>query len=210
MSAPHVFSYASCSTPDQAMGDSEKRQLEAAEAWAKRKGFTLEPLGFDKLSSFRGSHRKKGVLGAFRKLVKGRVTRPGSILVVEKITRLSREGAIKALKEIVFELLDTGITLQVLAPERAFTAEALEQGMLHALIALLDTAPPESKDKSDYAKRQWSRRRLKAREGQFVSQRPPAWLRITGRRHTRRFRSIPGSMRSACSATSRSLPRCAR
>jgi DNA invertase Pin-like site-specific DNA recombinase len=176
-----VFSYARFSSGQQGMGDSELRQVEATEAWVKRKGpnYQLAPLGIDRgLSGFHGTHRRKGNLGEFLRRVKDGLIPVGSILVVEKITRLSREGARKALKEIVFELLEHGITLQVLSPELTFTAETLENGMMHVLIALLDTAYRESKDKSDYSKRNWQRMRLRAREGGLLTPRLPAWVEI--------------------------------
>jgi DNA invertase Pin-like site-specific DNA recombinase len=178
MSTPHVYSYARCSTPKQAFGDSELRQMEAAEHWAKRKGYTLDPLGFDMLSSFRGKHRKKGVLGSFLRRVKAGEIASGSILVVEKMTRLTREGSRKALKEIVLDLIEAGIILQTLSPELAFDQDGLDnRGLMHVLIALLDTAYRESKDKSDYGKRNWAQRRLHAREnGKLLCTNLPAWL----------------------------------
>ena len=72
------------------------------------------------LSGYHGLHRTKGVLGTFLRCVENGEVIPGSILVVENIDRLSREGAIKTLQQIIFKLWDRGITLQTLSPEESY------------------------------------------------------------------------------------------
>jgi DNA invertase Pin-like site-specific DNA recombinase len=172
-----VFSYVRFSTPEQSMGGSECRQLEAARAWAKRKGHKLdESLTPDRgLSGFHGAHRKRGSLGRFLAKVKAGEIPRGSILLVEKVSRLGREGAFKTLKTTIFALLEAGITLQCLSPELAFDQEAVEGPLMHVLIALLQTAYQESKDKADYARADWEQRRQRAAEKPLNGV-GPAWL----------------------------------
>ncbi len=175
-----AYSYVRFSTPPQSLGDSERRQIESTRNWAKRKGIPLdESLTPDRgLSGFHGTHRRRGSLGKFLQLVREGVVPSGSILVVERASRLSREGAFKAMKDVVFELLGAGITLQFTDPELAFTEE--NYGLMSPLLnGLLELAYRESKDRSDYAKSQWGRRRAAAAEsGKPVNGNGPAWLRL--------------------------------
>src|SRR5688572_21023023 len=94
-----VFSYLRFSSPEQARGDSFRRQTEEPERWCRERGLelddtlTLHDLG---RSAFRGSHAEFGALRVFLDLVEsGRVER-GSILLVESLDRLSREAVLDA------------------------------------------------------------------------------------------------------------------
>jgi DNA invertase Pin-like site-specific DNA recombinase len=177
------ISYVRFSTARQRMGDSEARQLEYARAWAKRKGVDLD----DKLvppdrgrSGYHGAHRKsrKGKLGLFLGMVRDGDVPAGSVLVVERVSRLSREGAYSALKDVVFTLIEHGVIIQFLSPELAFDRASLDGPQLHVLIALLQSAFQESRDKAEFAKSDWKRRRKAAAESKRpVSGAGPAWLR---------------------------------
>jgi hypothetical protein len=92
-----AYSYIRFSHPDQAKGDSLRRQTEAAADWCQRHkvnldtSTTLHDLG---KSAYTGEHRKnpdRHGLAAFLKLVEsGKVPR-GSYLIIENLDRLSRE-----------------------------------------------------------------------------------------------------------------------
>src|SRR5262249_16773911 len=92
---PIVYSYIRFSHPEQARGDSLRRQTEATRAWCDRNGArldestTLHDLG---RSAFLGEHRKnpdRNALAGFLKLVeKGKIPK-GSFLVIENLDRLS-------------------------------------------------------------------------------------------------------------------------
>src|SRR5262245_4840427 len=94
---PICYSYIRWSTPQQASGDSLRRQTKAAADWAARNGFhldtslTLHELG---KSAFTGEHRKnpdRNALAAFLRLVEqGKIPRD-SYLVVEALDRITRE-----------------------------------------------------------------------------------------------------------------------
>jgi DNA invertase Pin-like site-specific DNA recombinase len=182
MSPARIYSYIRFSTSEQRMGDSERRQEDQVRAWARRHGHVLdEELADRGLSGYRGTHRRKGALGRFLKLVKTSDVPEGSVLVVAKVSRLSREGSMPTLKKVVFELLENGITLQLLDPELTFTNDSISRGgLLHVLIALLDSAYQESKDKSDYARSSWVAKRRAAQAGGdgLLSGRHPAWLTV--------------------------------
>jgi DNA invertase Pin-like site-specific DNA recombinase len=182
MSPARIYSYIRFSTSEQRMGDSERRQEEQVRAWARRHGHVLdEELADRGLSGYRGTHRRKGALGRFLQLVKSGTVPAGSTLVVPKVTRLSREGVVATLQKVVFELLNHGIVLQLLDPELTFDEHAVNHGgLMHVLIALLQSAYQESKDKSDYARSSWVAKRQAVQAGgdELLSGRHPAWLTI--------------------------------
>src|SRR5690242_14410049 len=88
--APSVYSYIRFSTPEQKLGDSLRRQVEAAKGWAARRGLQFdETLRDEGKSAYRGTHRTKGHLGRFLSRVENGEVPKGSVLVVENTDRLS-------------------------------------------------------------------------------------------------------------------------
>src|SRR5262249_25063277 len=72
-----------------------------------------------------------------------------------------------------------GIVIQFISPEMRFDEESIQGPLMHVLIALLASAYQESKDKSDYARSVWKRRRLLARaDRKLMFNRLPAWLTL--------------------------------
>ena len=180
---PKVYSYIRFSTPEQAMGDSERRQVENAQKWAKAKGHTFdESLQADRgVSGWSGAHRKKGNLGKFLARVEAGEVPRGSILVVEEIRRLTREGIFVSLREIFEKLWDAGIAIQTLQPEFTFTREKCEADLATSvtLTILLQIAKEESRQKSEWGKANWEQKRKLAREkGIILTKRCPDWLYV--------------------------------
>src|SRR5919106_809754 len=113
---PAAYSYIRFSTPEQAKGDSLRRQTEAAKAWCARHGVRLDTsLTFRDLgkSAFLGAHRTnpdRYALAAFLKLVQdGRVPR-GSYLVIESLDRLTREH-VRAGLMLLLGLIESGVRI---------------------------------------------------------------------------------------------------
>jgi len=86
-SQPVAYSYVRFSSPEQAKGDSLRRQFELRDAWVKRTGAILDnslTLRDEGVSAFNGTHRgnpDRHALAAFLELVRsGRIAR-GSYLV---------------------------------------------------------------------------------------------------------------------------------
>lgn len=197
-SSPRVYSYIRFSTPEQAMGDSERRQLETVREWAERRGYKLdESLKPDRgVSGFTGEHRKKGHLGTFLKMVQAGSVPKGSILVVENMDRLSREGVFTTLKEILFTLFDYGVTIQTLSPEQAFDRKTVETGEAFLLIAQIIRARDESERKSQRGQQNWKQKKKRAQEdGCILTAKCPAWLRVVAdsKDGQRRFEILPGA-----------------
>jgi DNA invertase Pin-like site-specific DNA recombinase len=179
---PIAYSYVRFSSPEQAKGDSLRRQTAAAAEWCERNGLrldsttTLHDLG---KSAFTGAHRKnpdRHALAAFLKLVEaGKVPR-GSFLIIENLDRLSREEERAALR-LWMDLLDSGINIVQLSPETVFRHEKSDMVDIMRAIIELARGHGESAIKSKRVGEVWVEKRRKAREGsQVLTRRLPAWV----------------------------------
>lgn len=176
-----AYSYTRFSTPDQAKGDSLRRQTEAVRAYCERKKlllddtFNLCDMG---VSAFKGKNADVGNLGLFRDAVRtGRVPR-GSVLIVESLDRLSREKIGDA-HERFRELVKAGITIVTLSPEREYTEESLNSfGSLLEPLFHMSRSHEESAMKSTRLRAVWEEKKRRAGEKR-VTRNGPAWLRPT-------------------------------
>lgn len=201
---PRVYSYLRYSTKEQALGDSERRQIEMTKAFALRQGLTLDEslrLADRGISAFRGKHRRKGALAAFLNEVESGQVPSGSYLVLENLDRLSREGFGSTLRKIIYRLWDRGIVLQTLSPEESYPPGCENDPKFIGLWLYLNRAHDESKLKSNRLKQVRESARQKAREsGRILTCRCPAWLEpeyklnAEGQRTwAKRFRIRPGA-----------------
>src|SRR5262245_59211221 len=116
---PIAYSYLRFSKPDQAEGDSLRRQTADEDGpadWCRRNNvrldtsITLRDCG---KSAYTGAHRKnpdRHALAAFLKMVEdGKIPR-GSYLIVENLDRLSREHIRPALT-LLLNLIEAGVQI---------------------------------------------------------------------------------------------------
>jgi DNA invertase Pin-like site-specific DNA recombinase len=179
-----AYSYIRFSNPEQARGDSLRRQTELRDAWLDRNqvaldsSLTLEDKG---VSGFTGRHRTnpdRHALAAFLKAVEaGKVPR-GSYLIVENLDRLSREDIIPALS-LLLDLIQAGIRVVQLLPTEAVYDEKANPMQVMMAIMELSRGHSESAAKSARNGAAWrEKKQLAAREGKPVTARAPAWLRL--------------------------------
>lgn len=176
-----AYSYLRFSTPEQAKGDSFRRQSAAAEEYAARKGLELDrSLTFEDfgVSAYRGANAETGKLGEFRRAVEDGFVLPGSYLLVESLDRISRSAARKALT-LLGDIADLGITIVTLNDGREYTARSLDNDPTSLLIALLTfiRANEESVTKGLRVKAAWDAKRSRARE-KPLTRRVPAWITL--------------------------------
>jgi DNA invertase Pin-like site-specific DNA recombinase len=177
-----AYSYIRFSTPEQAKGDSLRRQTEAAKSWCQRHGALLDTsLTFRDLgrSAFLGAHRTnpdRYALAAFLKLVQeGRIAR-GSHLIIESLDRLTREH-VRAGLMLLLGLIESGIRIVQLSPTELVYDEKSDEMQLMLAIVELSRGHRESKRKSDLQSATWADKRRKAREdGTVLTRRFPAWV----------------------------------
>jgi hypothetical protein len=117
--APRLaFSYRRVSDPKQAREDRGglDRQEESFLPFCQRNGLTPSPEALiDRgRSAYHGTHRKKGALGKFIQAAEAGQIPEGSVLVVDDLSRFSRETASRA-EELLLRLWETGCALGVVA-----------------------------------------------------------------------------------------------
>jgi DNA invertase Pin-like site-specific DNA recombinase len=176
-----AYSYIRFSSAAQAEGNSRRRQIDLRDAYCQKKGLVLdnslhlEDLG---VSAFRGTNVREGALAGFLEACRvGRVKR-GSVLIVESLDRLSRDQIRPAL-QLFLSILDYGVTIVTLQPEREYTPENPDSLALIEPLIIFSRAHEESSTKSDRVRDSWDERRKLAKDAPMTG-RCPAWLRLTG------------------------------
>ena len=178
-----AYSYIRFSTPDQARGDSLRRQLEASERYARENGLTLDSSLRDiGVSGYKGVNAKTGALAKFLQLVEKGKIESGSVLIVESLDRLSREDVPKALPRFL-SLISAGITVVTLgsSPQR-YDSKSIEANpfMLIGSLVEMIRANEESKRKSERVGAAWARKKAEAGTSGPITKRCPAWLKVEG------------------------------
>jgi DNA invertase Pin-like site-specific DNA recombinase len=192
-----AYSYLRFSTPEQSLGDSERRQVQKAEAWANAKDIPLDQSYADRgKSGFKGTNRKKGALGRFLKEIRaGKIPR-GSYLLVENLDRLSREHPIDSFS-LLKEIMSAGITIVVLKETPVEYSDQIVRndrtGMKMVELSFeLGRSSGESARKSDLGIDNWEeKRRLATEENKPMTVMAPGWINTVtkgeGRRKERRY-----------------------
>ncbi len=178
-----AYSYLRFSTPEQAVGDSRRRQIELARRYADAHDLDLdETLTFHDLgvSAFRGANQD-AALGAFKIAAEdGRVKR-GSYLLVESLDRLSRQAPWAALGQFQ-EILALGITVVTLQDQKVWTSEDMGGGDVIPLLTsllVMARAYEESDTKAKRVRAAWSSKRDRAATGGHkLTSKCPAWLTL--------------------------------
>lgn len=176
-----AYSYVRFSTAEQLKGDSLRRQMELSKKYADRHGLeidtslTLRDLG---ISAFDSSNVERGSLGIFLDAVRSGKVKPGSLLLVESLDRLSRAGVIKALP-IFMELISAGITIVTLADGQEYSEQSVEGNWTQLIISLtiMARAHEESATKSKRLSAVWNEKKRNASQ-KIVTSRVPAWLEV--------------------------------
>lgn len=175
-----VYSYVRFSSRKQLQGDSLRRQVELGEEWIKRNNHTLAPDTLHDLgvSAFRGKNKETGALKTFLDLIETGKVKPGSILLVENLDRLSRQGVMQAFT-LFTQIVQAGVDIVCLKPhEQVYTQETVNSDLTSSLLPLLyfHLAYVESKNKSQRVGAAWKRKRAEAQEKKPFNRRRPAWL----------------------------------
>lgn len=179
---PKAYSYIRFSTPEQARGDSLRRQIAHAEQWCARHGLKLDiSLRDEGVSAHKGAQAQVGsALGNFLDLVKRGQVEVGSYLIVESLDRLSRETILDALPRFT-SLLNAGIIIVTLIDEQVYSKDSVNKNpyQLFASLAVMARAYEESATKAFRVSQAWEKKKALARtEGKPLTQRCPEWLEL--------------------------------
>ncbi len=187
-----AYSYIRFSRPEQMRGDSLRRQLEKARAWAAERGLLLDDSLRDLgVSAFRGKQRTEGALSRFLELVNaGKIPR-GSYLIVESLDRVSREK-VREIQPFFLHLINAGITIVTLADGQEYSAERIDKdpSSLFMSLIVMTRAHEESRIKSQRLSDAWSNKRAKAAE-KVVTGRVPAWLTVVVKDGVKVIEEVP-------------------
>jgi len=180
-----VLAYLRFSTPEQANGDSRRRQLALAENYARQHGLQLDKgLNFRDLgvSAFRGKNAKEGGLRAFLDAVEHGLVPPDSYLLVESLDRLSRERILEA-QALFLQIVSAGVTLVTLLDQRAYSRESLNANPIDLIISLvyMMRANEESSTKSSRLRAACAALRDDP-DTRFHGGQCPGWLRPNSRK----------------------------
>jgi DNA invertase Pin-like site-specific DNA recombinase len=174
-----AYSYIRFSSPEQAKGDSFRRQSVNAAKWAEKNGYRivdeLTDLG---VSGYRGKNTKEGRLGAFLEMIKDGKIEIGSVLIVESLDRFSRSQVREVLPDFL-NVINSGIGVVTLADGRLYDAVSLDTDNFALLAGLIvmTRAHEESERKGERVAAAWSRKRVEAREKSVpLTDRIPGWL----------------------------------
>jgi DNA invertase Pin-like site-specific DNA recombinase len=179
---PLAYSYVRFSTPEQAKGDSYRRQVEKAEQYAAKHGMDLSLESFQDLgvSAWQGTNVATGQLGVFLDAVRRGDVAAGSTLLVESLDRISRSSALRALG-VLQDIVEAGITVVTLTDERVYTAESLHGDPMSLLMSIMvfTRSNEESEIKSKRVREAWDKKKALAREtGQPMTKVLPGWMRL--------------------------------
>ena len=165
---PKAYSYIRFSSPEQAKGDSYRRQREAAEAYCASQGLELvnskEYLFFDKgRSAYKAKHLDDtGELARFLSYVENGTVAAGSYLIVESLDRLSREKVKDALPRFL-DLLNRGINVYTSADQKLYTSDYNELDLIVSIVHM-SLAHNESSHKGDRVAKAWKNKQFLARK----------------------------------------------
>lgn len=176
-----AYSYIRFSSPEQAKGDSYRRQRKAAERYCSDHGLELassrEYTFLDKgRSAYKGRHLDdEGQLRRFLDLVESGVIESGSYLLVESLDRLSREKVSTALPRFM-DLLNRGVRVVTLSDNRLYTEDFNELDLIISIVHM-SRAHNESSLKAQRLSSAWDNKKDLARtQLKPLGRACPAWL----------------------------------
>lgn len=175
-----AFSYIRFSSRKQADGDSLRRQIEGRDAYLRRRGLTLDTALTSSMadlgvSAWKGDNAATGALAEFLGHCKTGAVPKGSFLVIEHLDRLTRQHVRQALT-LFFQILDAGVTIVTLDPEREYTPETGKDAFsLIEPLMLFAAANEKSETLSKRLREAWSEKR---KNRSPLTSWTPAWIKM--------------------------------
>jgi DNA invertase Pin-like site-specific DNA recombinase len=175
-----AFSYIRFSSPEQAKGDSYRRQLSRTQEFCQKYDLLLSETRFEDLgvSGWTGKNMERGALGDFLEAVKiGKIPK-GSVLIVENFDRFSRLKPRVAYNKLA-EIIELGVDVVTLEDGKFHTPQTLDDfATLVSSLAIMQRSNEESSRKSDLIGAAWANKRRLTVEGkQILTKTCPLWLR---------------------------------
>lgn len=172
--------YIRYSTPKQERGASRDRQLELCQQFCEQRGWpvdeVIEDLG---RSAWTGAHLSGGELGRFADRVRGGGMGADTVLVVEKLDRLSRQETRTTLRWME-DLCAVGLTIATVDGGKIYDDASLRADLMTVFEILMRAklAHDESQQKSERVTDRYGRNIERARTtGQIITAKAPGWLK---------------------------------
>lgn len=178
-----AYIYARFSTLEQSKGSSLSRQLDDCRSYCDRLGWhrsSDRELIDEGRSAFDGANRSQGSeLANFERMALDGKLRPDTVLVVERLDRLSRQSAVDVFHLITL-LTDAGVAVATVDGERVYRKGGFNFANLIELIVKAQVSHEESEKKSQRLSAAWARKRLRASAGDktALTRRCPAWIAV--------------------------------
>lgn len=195
-----AYSYLRFSTNPQQYGDSERRQLEAADKMANANGWTIDEsfrLADRGVSAFHGTNANEGDLAKFLAAVEAGTVKPGEVLIVENLDRLSRQEPMKSFS-LFGQIINKGVTLATTQDGQTYTQKTVAEnpGQLFIVLGILQRAHEESRTKSKRALSNWQAKRKEAIEkGLPITSNTPTWIDLDKATNTFKFNELADALR---------------
>jgi DNA invertase Pin-like site-specific DNA recombinase len=180
-----ALGYLRFSTKKQERGDSAERQLNAIRAHAASKGWDLAESDVIKdlgRSAWKGDHLNSGKLRLLSERIMSGEIEPGTIIIVEALDRLSRQGPQKA-RRWLEDVTERGIRIATVKGDKLFDATGLATNLVDVIEIFIAAklAQEESDLKSMRVAGSWAKKLgPKARAGEVITSGCPGWLRPAG------------------------------
>ena len=176
-----AYLYSRISSKKQLEGRGLKVQKQNGEALCERRGWQIDKsvkLVDEGKSGFSGRNQEAtAALGRFLTLVNEGRVKPGSVLVIDQLDRLSREQIGDAIT-LFNRITKAGIAVATVDPEALY--ESLEGPSALVVVVEFLRANSESQQKRRRQRDSWADRRKDAREGKHIDvSRYPGWLEKT-------------------------------
>lgn len=175
-----LYSYIRFSSPQQASGDSLRRQVEGAQAYAEQHGFEYADLSFRDLgiSAFKDGNRAS--LDDLLTAIESGVIESGDVVYLDAVDRLSRQG-FDHVYQLVRRILLAGVVVVAANEGLRLDASALNDMTAVIRLCMASTlAFDESQKKAARVRAAKAKQREQALTGKPVNRRLPYWLMRTG------------------------------
>lgn len=174
----HAYIYARFSSAEQAKGSSLERQLHNCRTFCEGKGWShsaARELIDEGISAYDGSNRSgQSSLAKFERMAHAGDIPDGSVLVVERLDRISRESP-HAVVRFVSSMLEANIAIAIASNDRLYVGDVPFDQLID-MVVTAKLSNEESEKKSERLRAAWARKRRRAADGVPLTSICPAWL----------------------------------
>ncbi len=174
-----AYSYVRFSSPQQASGDSLRRQGVARDKWLADRPEVALDQSLKLTDAGRSAFKRKDfdayALSKFLGHVRSGRVEEGSYLLVENLDRISRESVGEA-TELFLSIVNRGIVVVQLTPVVTEFKKPVDLPSLMYAVMELSRGHSESAIKSERLLASWGRKQREAKPGRIVTHRLPGWI----------------------------------